>query len=127
MGCLLCVDDFEDAPGQEALLQPDSVEAPMRKSLDTSFMDRQLTLAHPAPTAGVSRPASPSRTAPTQALSQPLGLSAALESARLAKYESALRDLGCEHVVDLADLEEQDFMELGMKKIEVTRLRRLVT
>ena len=31
------------------------------------------------------------------------------------------RELGCELFADLADLEEQDLMELGMKKIEVTR------
>jgi hypothetical protein len=42
------------------------------------------------------------------------------------KYEDALRELGCEIIQDLADLEEQDMMEIGMKKIEITRLRRLV-
>ena len=54
-----------------------------------------------------------------------MSLAAALESARLAKYENGLRELGCEIIADLADVEDQDLMELGMKKIEVTRLRRL--
>jgi hypothetical protein len=107
------MDDF-DAPGQEALVPHGSVGSISPPP-------------PPLPPPGVSRPASPSRAASTQALSPPLGLSVALENARLAKYESALRELGCELVVDLADLEEQDLMELGMKKIEVTRLRRLVT
>ena len=85
-----------------------------------------------APAAGVSRPASPPQAteqqphaATVQALSTPIGLSAALESARLAKYDDALRGLGCEIVQDLADVEDQDLVELGLKKIEVTRLRRL--
>jgi hypothetical protein len=84
------------------------------------------------PAAGVSRPASPPQAteqqphaATVQALSTPIGLSAALESARLAKYDDALRGLGCEIVQDLADVEDQDLVELGLKKIEVTRLRRL--
>ena len=85
--------------------------------------------------AGVSRPASPTP-GPTehqphaesaQVLSTPLSLSGALESARLAKHEDALRELGCEILGDLQDLEEQDLVELGLKKIEITRLRRLAS
>ena len=97
---------------------------------------RQPVLAQPAPTAaGVSRPASPTP-GPTehqphaesaQVLSTPLSLSGALESARLAKHEDALRELGCEILGDLQDLEEQDLVELGLKKIEITRLRRLAS
>jgi hypothetical protein len=62
-----------------------------------------------------------------QVLSTPLSLSGALESARLAKHEDALRELGCEILGDLQDLEEQDLVELGLKKIEITRLRRLAS
>jgi hypothetical protein len=48
-----------------------------------------------------------------------------LAEARLEQYETALRDLGCAQVADLQDLEEADCMEMGMKKIEVKRLRRI--
>lgn len=79
--------------------------------------------------AGVSRPASPPRAHEqlSQGISaEQLSLSEALNGARLNKYEDAFRDLGCEIVQDLADLEEQDLMEIGMKKVEIVRLKRLV-
>ena len=83
-------------------------------------------------TAGVSRPTSPPRATEqqphatsTEALSAPLGLSATLASARLAKYDDALRVFGCETVQDVANVDDQDLLELGLKKIEVNRLRRL--
>ena len=43
----------------------------------------------------------------------------------MAKYEAAFRERGCESVQDLGGLEEQDMVEIGMKKVEITRLRRL--
>ena len=52
-------------------------------------------------------------------------LSAALASARLSEYEAALREFGCTAVEDLADLEERDLLEIGMKRIEVKRLQRI--
>ena len=35
-------------------------------------------------------------------------------------------DLGASFPLDLASLEEEDFVELGMKKLEVQRLRRVM-
>ena len=51
-------------------------------------------------------------------------LSQVLSAAHLSHYESALRELGCELPAHLADLEEQDLVELGMKKLEAKRLLR---
>ena len=82
-----------------------------------------------SPLTGASRPASP----PTpehqsQGFATPehLSLTEALATARLTQYEDALRELGCEIVQDLADVQEQDLMEIGLKKIEIVRLRRLM-
>lgn len=106
--------------------------SPSRTTAQQPHADSAAVLSTPALAAGVSRPASPSRTAEQQphadsakVLSTQLSLSAALESARLAKHEGALRELGCELVADLADLVDQDLVELGLKRVEVTRLRRL--
>lgn len=52
-------------------------------------------------------------------------LSSALQGAKLSQYEHALRELGCALASDLAELEEVDLLEIGMKKIEVKRLKRL--
>jgi hypothetical protein len=134
---------------QEPLLQPSqptSLHAYSESAqhgqtpMHTDFMAQQQHVAHghpvlaqPAPTAGDSRPASPT-SGPTghhphadsaQVLSTPLSLSGALESARLAKHEDALRELGWEMLEDLQDLEDQDLVELGLKKVEIARLRRL--
>ena len=59
-------------------------------------------------------------------LSAPMAqdLSQVLSAAHLSHYESALRELGCEMPDHLADLEEQDLVELGMKKVEAKRLLR---
>ena len=52
-------------------------------------------------------------------------LSTALQAAQLSQYETALRELGCTVPADLADLEDEDLMEMGMKKLEISRMRRL--
>ena len=54
-------------------------------------------------------------------------LSTALKGAYLATYEHALRDLGCVELEDLSSLDDEDLMEIGMKKIEIKRLRRMCT
>ena len=48
-----------------------------------------------------------------------------LSSAMLADYmyEDALTELGCATPQDLHELEEGDFLELGMKQIEVKRMQ----
>jgi hypothetical protein len=51
-------------------------------------------------------------------------LAATLAELHLGQYEDALRGLGVAEVADLQDLEEADCMELGMKKIEIKRLKR---
>ena len=60
-----------------------------------------------------------------QVNAQPKSLSAALADAFLSQYEEALRELGCAFVSDLVDLEEQDMVEIGLKKIEIKRLMRI--
>jgi hypothetical protein len=44
----------------------------------------------------------------------------------LSQYEEALRELGCADAADLAEVEEAELLELGMKRIEVKRLLRHV-
>jgi hypothetical protein len=62
--------------------------------------------------------------APT-ARPQPKSLSATLADGQLAQYETALRELGAAFASDLAHLEERDLVEIGMRKLEITRLMRL--
>ena len=76
-----------------------------------------------APTMAAAAAAAPPASAPPATFGQ--DLSAALASARLSQYEAALRELGCKVTEDLAELEEQDLMEIGMKKIEAKRLQRM--
>ena len=44
-------------------------------------------------------------------------LSVALQSAQLSQYETALRELGCTVPADLADLEDEDLMEMDFGSI----------
>ena len=53
-------------------------------------------------------------------------LSEALSAASLSQHEAALRELGCSATADLQDLEEADLVEIGLKKLEIRRLMRLV-
>ena len=65
---------------------------------------------------------------PTMEMSQPnerKDLAAILQEANLSQYETALRELGASFGTDLAELEEDDLVEIGMKKLEVTRLLRI--
>jgi hypothetical protein len=56
---------------------------------------------------------------------EPKDLAAILQEANLSQYETALRELGASFGTDLAELEEDDLVEIGMKKLEVTRLLRI--
>lgn len=62
--------------------------------------------------------------APT-ATAQPKSLSATLADAHLDQFETALRELGVAFASDLVHVEEQDLVEIGMKKMEVKRLMRV--
>lgn len=73
------------------------------------------TATAPAPTT-LSTPAAAAR-----ATGAATDLAAALKGAHLLQYEDALRELGCVDAADLVEVDEQDLLELGMKKIEVTR------
>lgn len=53
-------------------------------------------------------------------------LSAFLAEANLSHKESELRALGCAIVLDLPDLDESDYEDVGMKKMEIKRLKRNV-
>ena len=92
---------------------------------------KELTWVKPTATASAPTSAPSALTAPAPAArlvaaSAPVtDLTAALKGAHLSQYEDALRELGCADVVDLAEMDEQDLVELGMKKIEVHFVRRL--
>jgi hypothetical protein len=49
-----------------------------------------------------------------------------LEDANLGQYEIALRDLGAVVTADLAGLEDADMADIGMKKLEIARIKRVV-
>ena len=51
-------------------------------------------------------------------------LSAFLAGAKLLVHEAVLRLGGYEEVADLAEAEDDDLVEMGLKKPEVKRLRR---
>ena len=53
-------------------------------------------------------------------------LSEALSAVSLSQHEAALRELGVSATADLQDLEEADLVEIGLKKLEIRRLMRLV-
>ena len=57
---------------------------------------------------------------------EPKSLSVALEDANLGQYEIALRDLGAVVTADLAGLEDADMAGMGMKKLEIARLKRVI-
>ena len=81
---------------------------------------KELTWVRPTTTA-----AAPQSQPTTTASKNTDSLKAALETAHLSQYEDALRQLGVGTAADLVDLEEQDLIEIGMKKIEAKRLMRL--
>jgi hypothetical protein len=64
-------------------------------------------------------------TVPSQEIDQPKSLAVILQEANLSQYESALRELGASFGTDLAGLEEEDLVEIGMKKLEVARFLRV--
>ena len=57
--------------------------------------------------------------------SEPKDLAVVLQEASLSQYETALRELGAAFGADLVGLEEDDLVEIGMKKLEVKRLLRI--
>ena len=57
--------------------------------------------------------------------SQDLDLSTFLQQNLLGQYETKLRELGAAVVADLADVEEDDLLQIGMKKLEIKRLQRM--
>jgi hypothetical protein len=104
--CVNACSGKKSAPAQRQRLIPAPAPAPDRA---------------PAPAPAPRRAPAP---APAPAVVKPATLSAALAAAHLSQYEDALRALGCAEPADLADCEEADMMELGMKKMEIKRLKR---
>lgn len=52
------------------------------------------------------------------------GLRRLLEQARLVKYHQALVDLGAESVIDLEDVTTDQLQRIGMRELEIDRLRK---
>ena len=59
-----------------------------------------------------------------QAPADASALLAFLTAHRLAGYTDALLELGAEEPLDLADLEDEDYDSIGMKKLERNRLHK---
>ena len=113
--------DTQEVEHEEALLQPGHrtfVQPAHALSVNTTFMEQ------PAFSEQLVQPPQ----APTLSMAETMesGLSEVLSATRLQDYEDALRDLGCTTPEDLCDLDGPDMEELGMKKVEVKRLQRLV-
>lgn len=70
--------------------------------------------------------ASPTASTSTVAQAFTSDLAEVLLATKLNQYEDALRELGCAFPEDLCDVEEADLQKIGMKKIEVKRLQRVV-
>ena len=113
------------APGQQILMQAQpmlAAPAPGSMAVQPQF-SADFGGASGGGMLPTSTVAAPPASAPLATFGQ--DLSAALVSARLSEYEAALREFGCANVEDLADLEERDLLEIGMKKIEVKRLQKI--
>lgn len=82
--------------------------------------------ANPGSTIQVTVPSPQPHQSHQQAVVSPTTLTEALKAARLDQYEEALRGMGCTEKADINDLDEQDLVELGMGRIEIKRLQRLV-
>jgi hypothetical protein len=61
---------------------------------------------------------------PTSAQPKPTSLPELLEIANLTNYSSAFKDLGAADVADLQDITDEDLAAMGMKPLEINRLRR---
>ena len=75
----------------------------------------------PAPAVAVAalRLAQPAQTKPADA-----SITDFLREARLAQFEPALREMGAAFGADVIDVEDSELLAIGMKKIEIKRLRR---
>ena len=56
-----------------------------------------------------------------------LSLEAVLNEAHLNQYAQALREAGCVEAADLRDMDYDDFVSCGMKRIEILRLKRTIS
>eukprot|EP01043_Picozoa_sp_COSAG02_P011882 COSAG02_NODE_445_length_22163_cov_55.680611_9_plen_247_part_00 len=61
---------------------------------------------------------------PTSAQPKPTSLPELLEIANMTKYSSAFEELGAADVADLQDITDEDLAAMGMKALEIKRLRR---
>lgn len=92
---------------------------PSGRSQYYNIRTKELTWIKPTATAPAPTTSTPAAAA--RATGAATDLAAALKGAHLLQYEDALRELGCVDAADLVEVDEQDLLELGMKKIEVTR------
>ena len=108
---------------RDALLQPTQQQliTPETQSMEMQPMDmRLMPEAQPKPCV------TPKEVATENAAEAFLvqSLSEVLANAKLSQYEEALRDLGCAELDDLRNMEEADFVEIGMKKVLSTQFTR---
>ena len=140
--CGACREGFaaaqEDAAEQErgsqldqGLLAPTRREQQIDLHENPSFAQQELvptrTLDASVMTLQEQRQVQPAPAAtPAPRQTMPSSLPEALSELGLLQYEEALRELGCADTYHLCDLEEADMVEIGMKKLEVKRLLRMV-
>jgi hypothetical protein len=127
-GTFKCCCKRNSGADQQHLLAAQSPFAPIQQqqqqqSMGTSFMARHSEMsAQFNTTASSGFDAEAPAAAPASKASD---LTSALEGAQLSQFEDALRELGCTETSDLAEVQEEELVALGMKKIEVKRLMRL--
>ena len=88
-------------------------------------MDTTASVPEPEPVVVVAAMATMNDAEPSAAVStEPLTLESFLAANTLTQFMEALVELGCASVDDLKELDEEDVMEIGMKKMEVKRMQR---
>jgi hypothetical protein len=64
---------------------------------------------------------------PVGAQEPQLDLESFLGTVRLAHFADSFRSLGCDCVEDVMDMDDDDMIEIGIKKVEIKRMKRLYT
>ena len=72
----------------------------------------------------VSRKPSTASASSAAALIADTDVQAFLRQSKLGSYEQGLRDLGVHEMDDLRDLDDDDLVEAGLKKVDIKRFKR---
>jgi hypothetical protein len=124
--CCVCLQALKQEAEEERLANADGIyeHATTSEAADTAQPEPKDAAAETINPSSAGEAYEPP-TVPSQEIDQPKSLAVILQEANLSQYESALRELGASFGTDLAGLEEEDLVEIGMKKLEVARFLRV--